>query len=154
MRAVFGLVLVIGMGLAGFAVYMVKGYIGQTQTALNAERQRTAAAVPTVEVYAMKRAIAYGETLTMDDVEVIRYAKPHLPEGVFETEEALFPQGAEELRVVTRPMEVNEPVLAVKVTEPGEIAGITSLLSPGMRAFTIKVDVTTGVSGFCRPIPE
>ena len=45
MRAVFGLVLVLGMGLAGFAVYMVKGYIGQTENALIAERQRTAAAV-------------------------------------------------------------------------------------------------------------
>jgi pilus assembly protein CpaB len=67
------------------------------------------------------------------------------------TEEELFPEGDEELRVVTRPMEINEPILAVKVTEPGDIAGITSLLSPGMRAFTINVDVQSGVSGFLRP---
>jgi pilus assembly protein CpaB len=151
MRSVFGLVLVVGMGLAGFAVYMVKGYIGQTQNALNAERQRTAGAIETVDVYAVTRAIAYGESLTMDDVTLIRYAKPHLPEGVFETTEALFPEGEDVVRVVIRPMEANEPVLAVKVTDPGEIAGITSLLAPGMRAFTIKVDVSTGVSGFLRP---
>jgi pilus assembly protein CpaB len=151
MRAVFGLVLVIGMGLAGFAVYMVKGYIGQTQSALEVERQRTAQAVETVALYAVNRSIAYGETLTMDDVELIRYAEPHLPEGIFETEESLFPDGGETLRVVIRPMEKNEPILAVKVTAPGDIAGITSLLSPGMRAFTIKVDVTSGVSGFLRP---
>ena len=151
MRSVFGLVLVVGMGLAGFAVYMVKGYIGQTQNALNAERQRTAGAIETVDVYAVTRAIAYGESLTMEDVTLIRYAKPHLPEGVFETTEALFPEGEDVVRVVIRPMEANEPVLAVKVTDPGEIAGITSLLAPGMRAFTIKVDVSTGVSGFLRP---
>ena len=151
MRAVFGLVMIVGMGLAGFAVYMVNGYVSETQVALDIERQRAALAVPTVAVYAVNRQIEYGETLTPEDVEVIQYAEPHLPEGVFLTEEELFPEGGEELRVVTRTMEANEAILAVKVTEPGDIAGITSLLSPGMRAFTINVDVQSGVSGFLRP---
>ncbi|MEJ6397202.1 Flp pilus assembly protein CpaB [Yoonia sp. 208BN28-4] len=151
MRAVFGLVLVLGMGLAGFAVYMVKGYVGQTQSALVAERERAAQAVETVEVYALNRAIAYGEELTMEDVTKIRYAKPYLPDGTFTSEEVLFPDAGESPRTVTRPMEINEPVLAAKVSEPGEIITITSLLDPGMRAFTIKVDVQSGVSGFLRP---
>ena len=151
MRAVFGLVMIVGMGLAGFAVYMVNGYVSETQVELDIERQRAAEAVPTVAVYAVTRQMKYGETLTSEDVELIQYAEPHLPEGVFRTEEALFPEGDEELRVVTRAMEINEPVLAVKVTEPGDIAGITSLLSVGMRAFTISVDVQSGVSGFLRP---
>jgi len=151
MRAVFGLVMLIGIGLAGFAVYMVNGYVSETQVALDLERQKAAEAVPTVAVYAVNRRMDYGETLTQDDVELIQYAEPHLPEGVFMTEEELFPEGDEELRVVTRTMELNEPILAVKVTEPGDIAGITSLLSPGMRAFTINVDVQSGVSGFLRP---
>lgn len=151
MRAVFGLVLVVGMALAGFAVYMVNGYVSETQVALDQERQRAAQAVPTVEVYAVNRAVKYGETLTKDDVVLISYAEPFLPEGVFRTEEELFPEGDDELRSVTRPMEINEPVLAVKVTAPGDKAGITSLLAPGMRAFTITVDVQSGVSGFLRP---
>ncbi len=151
MRAVFALVLLVGIGLAGFAVYMVQGFIEQRETELVAVRQKVAEAVPTVQVYAVNRDIEYGETLTRDDVEVIAYAEPHLPEGVFQTEEALFPEGDEELRVVTRPMQALEPILAVKVTAPGDIAGITSLLSPGMRAFTITVDVQSGVSGFLRP---
>lgn len=41
--------------------------------------------------------------------------------------------------------------MAVKVTEPGEDAGLTSRLQRGMRAYAIKVDVTSGVSGFLRP---
>ena len=151
MRAVFGLVLIVGMGLAGFAVYMVNGYVEQTQNELDEERQRAAEAVPTVKVYAVNRAMKYGETLTKDDIALIDYAEPFLPQGVFSTEEELFPSGDQELRVVTRPMEANEPILLVKVTEPGDIAGITSLLTPGMRAFTIKVDVQSGVSGFLRP---
>ena len=37
-------------------------------------------------------------------------------------------------------MEKFEPILAVKVTEPGEQAGLTGELEKGMRAFSIKVE--------------
>ena len=36
MRAVFSLVLIVGVGLAGFAVYMAKGVFGEYQDALAA----------------------------------------------------------------------------------------------------------------------
>lgn len=151
MRAVFGLVLVLGMGLAGFAVYMVKGYVSDQQTALQRERARAAQTVTTVDVVAAKRSIAFGEPLTVDDITIIKYASDFLPEGTFTTQEDLFPEGPDVQRVVVRPMEPMEPVMAVKVTAPGETAGITSRLAPGMSAFTIKVDVSSGVSGFLRP---
>jgi pilus assembly protein CpaB len=48
-------------------------------------------------------------------------------------------------------MEPNEVILAAKVTAPGEVAGISALLARGMRAFTIEVDVSSGVSGFLNP---
>ena len=151
MRAVFGLVLVLGLGLAGFAVYMVKDYMSAQEVALQRERQRAAQNVDTIEVYTVTRAVAYGEPLTIEDVAAIPYALNHLPEGVFKTEEELFPQGTDVTRVALRAMEPNEPITAVKVTDPGQPAGITSRLARGMRAFTIKVDVSTGVSGFLRP---
>ncbi len=151
MRAVFGIVLVIGLGLAGFAVYMVQGYFQQQQVALARERAVLAQQVPTVEVIAVNRAIGYGEQITKDDVKAIRYAEPFLPEGVFRTMEDLFSEGDDTYRVVLRPMENNEPILAIKVTEPGADAGLTTRLAPGMRAFAIRVDVASGVSGFLRP---
>jgi pilus assembly protein CpaB len=147
----FGLVLIVGVGLAGFAVYMAQDYLEQTQAQAEAAAARAAQAVPTVEVYAVNRAMTFGEKITPEDVEVIRYAEPYLPEGVFRTEEELFPNGLEEHRVVLRQMEPREPVLAVKVTSPGEDAGITARLGRGMRAFAISVDVSSGVSGFLRP---
>lgn len=151
MKAVFGLVLVTGLGLAGTAVWMVRSHFEQQQIALQETQAIAAAAVPTVEVFAVTRAIGYGERLTPEDVALIAYAEPFLPEGVFRTMEELFPDGPEEPRTVLRPLEVNEPILAVKVTEPGEDAGITSRLTAGMRAFAISVDATSGVSGFLRP---
>ena len=93
MRAVFGLVLVLGMALAGFAVLMVKGYVADTESALIAERQRTAQVVETVEVLAVKVPKAFGDTLMPEDLTTIRYAKEFLPEGYFATETDLFPEG-------------------------------------------------------------
>ena len=151
MRAVFGLVLLVGLSLAGFAVYMVKGYFDQQQLALAMERQAAAQIVPTIQLYALKQPVAYGDRITPDMVTLIPYVATFLPEGVFRTEEELFPEGPEVLRTALRPMETNEPLIAVKVTQPGEDAGITTRLGPGMRAFAINVDVSSGVSGFLRP---
>jgi pilus assembly protein CpaB len=151
MRSVFGLVLVAGLGLAGTAVWLVRGHLEDQSRALAQTRAVAAAATPTVEVLAVTRQLVFGEPLTPADVAPIQYAEPHLPEGVFRTMEELFPEGPDEARIVLRQMEPNEPVLAVKVTAPGEDAGITSRLAHGMRAFAISVDVASGVSGFLRP---
>ena len=161
MRMVFGLVLILGLGLAGFAVYMAKGFISTSQ-AKTAELQALAdSMVDTVQVFVVKRQIKYGERLTKDDVRLVRWPVDSIPAGIFtfpatEIEEGtpgedLFPKDSDKLRAVLRTMELNEPVLALKVTQPGKDAGITSRLTAGMRAFAIKVDVSSGVSGFLRP---
>ena len=151
MRGLFALVLLVGMGLAGFAVYMVQGFVSQQETALAQERAKTARTVPTTQIYAPTRTITYGEQILPEDVTLIDYAIAFVPEGSFATLEEIFPDGEDVPRVALRQMEINEPILAIKVTQPGRDAGITSRLSRGMRAFTIKVDVASGVSGFLRP---
>ena len=50
-----------------------------------------------------------------------------------------------------RATEKFEPVLTTRLTEPGELAGLTAKLAPGMRAFGIKVGVASGVAGFVKP---
>lgn len=150
MRMVFGLVLVVGLALAGFAVYMAQGYIARTEMALQNERAARAKAGPLVEVYVVNKALNYGDPITPDDVQLAYWPKNTLPETAFLSEETLFPAGAPS-RFVLRQMEKFEPVLAVKVTNPGEEAGLTSRLAKGMRAFAIKVDVASGVSGFLQP---
>ncbi|MFU8777835.1 MAG: Flp pilus assembly protein CpaB [Roseovarius sp.] len=151
MRVVFGLVLILGLGLAGFAVYMAKTYISGYQQQLALERQQRAPNIETIDIYVATRPLQYGEALDKDAVRLIAFPKTSLPEGVFTTAEAFFSQGEAVNRRALRRMEKNEPILAVKVTEPGAEVGITSQLERGMRAFAVKVDVTSGVSGFLRP---
>lgn len=140
MRAMFGLVLVAGVGLAGAAVYMAKGYISKTETALQHELALKAETGGLVEVYVVKKAVNYGEPLTRDDVQKSYLPKNALPENTFSDIALLFPENSTEPRYVLRQMEKFEPILAVKVTEPGEQAGLTGALEKGIRAFSIKVE--------------
>lgn len=153
MRLVFGLVMVIGMGLAGLAIYMVKDYFDTYQSELASKQAALASVVPTVEVFVTTRALRYGEKLRPEDVRVVRWPENAIPQGTFRKKEGIFSQGIEEenLRTVIRAMEKDEAVMTIKVTAPGEDAGVSSRLAKGMRAFAIKVDVASGVSGFLRP---
>ncbi|MEP3330670.1 Flp pilus assembly protein CpaB [Sedimentitalea sp.] len=158
MRAIFGLVLIVGIVLAGGAVIMAKNYITAHQVELQRERQARAAerlereaAVPLTDVYVAERSLKYGDVLTQDDVRKVRWPEDAIPDGAFTDIAKLFPPEESDDRVVLRAMEKDEAVLSLKVTAPGEDAGLTSQLARGMRAFAIRVDVASGVSGFLRP---
>ncbi|WP_136441111.1 Flp pilus assembly protein CpaB [Pacificoceanicola onchidii] len=150
MRLVFGLVLIAGLGLAGFAVYMAQNYIGAYENALEEERAKAVASIPTQEIYIATRPLAFGEQVAEEDVMLAPWPTQILPDGYFDEANPFFVQG-EGARVVVRAMEKNEAMVAVKVSEPGGDAGLTSRLERGQRAFAIKVDVASGVSGFLRP---
>ncbi|MBO6898768.1 MAG: Flp pilus assembly protein CpaB [Shimia sp.] len=150
MRAIFAAVLVVGLGIAGFAVYMAQSYIDGVEAAHAKQRDQN----PTVELvdgFVVKRAMKFGEKLSLKDVRRVRWPKAAAPAGMFTDAEVLFPDADNKKRVILRSMEEGEILLAAKLTEPGEEAGITSRLKNGERAFTIKVDVTSGVSGHLRP---
>jgi pilus assembly protein CpaB len=151
MRMVFGLVLVVGLALAGFAVYMAQGFISQTQNALAEEQAIREKSGPLVEVFVANKPLNYGDILTKDDVQLIYWPEKALPETIFRDAALLFPEDEKQPRYVVRQMEMYEPLLASKVTEPGQPAGLTGQLAKGMRAFAIKVDVDSGVSGFLQP---
>ena len=130
---------------------MAQNYISAHQAELERERAARAQMVPTVEVLVTRRQLRYGDELRAEDVRVVRWPENAIPEGAYQTAQGLFPQGPEVTRTVLRTMEKDEAILAVKVTEPGEDAGVSSRLPAGMRAFAIRVDVASGVSGFLRP---
>ncbi|MGB4827335.1 MAG: Flp pilus assembly protein CpaB [Paracoccaceae bacterium] len=178
MRAVFALVLVVGMALAGVAVYMAQNYLGQTQDALaraNALKEKTG---KLVQVYAVNKSLKFGDALTKDDVSVVYIQEKYMPAGAYKVPREgevidyaalvpvavtkgevvittptgpLFAETEDKPRFVMRGMEPNEIVLASRVTEPGQMAGLTGKLEKGMRAFQIKVDVASGVAGFVQP---
>lgn len=145
-------ILGVGLALAGFGVYMAQTYVGQTQAALVAaqSRQASVVSVQTVPVLVATRALRYGELIGTADVQLVDWPATAIPPGAFQSVDALIPDLSRP-RVALRAMEPMEPILEVKVSQPGQPAGIAAMLTPGMRAFTIRVDQNSGLSGTLRP---
>ena len=153
MKSVFSLMLLVGLILAGIAVYIVQNYVGAYQNAYREavmENQKARPAVETTQVYVANRDIRYGEELADEDFRLIPWPKDAVPEGVFNEENPIHVEG-DERRIALRAMNTNEVILASKVTEPGAPAGLISELEVGMRGYAMSVDPLMAVGGFLRP---
>ncbi|WP_151719949.1 Flp pilus assembly protein CpaB [Gemmobacter serpentinus] len=144
-------ILLAGFALAGASVYMVQQYVGQTQAQHKRDQDTLREIGQVVKVYVVNKPLNYGDVLTPEDVQTIYWPKKALPEGIFTAENPPFVEGQKDPRYVLRQFETYEPLLAVKVTEPGETAGLTNMLAPGQRAFTINFSDTAGASRLLQP---
>lgn len=158
MRMVFLLVLALGIGLAGFAVYVVSNQFETRDQQLARMQQLQQQAKPQIELVDVVVAaddIAYGDVLRRSDLKTVPWPAEFQPDGVFSSIDTLFGIEAEgdepERRIVLRAVDVNEPITVKKITGFGLDAGVAALLAEGQRAFTIRVDVASGVSGFLNP---
>ncbi|MCF6271875.1 MAG: Flp pilus assembly protein CpaB [Rhodobacteraceae bacterium] len=158
MRLVFLFVLVIGIGTAGYATLLIKnqfsGYqvrVSELENELRATREKV---VETTPVVVSSRALTFAHKLVVEDLAIIQWPSSNLPENIFTSIEALVGDEGSQPRYIKRTIDPGEPMLSSKVTNFGEDIGVTTLLEPGTRAFAIRVDVASGVSGFIQPGDE
>ncbi|MBE9477361.1 MAG: Flp pilus assembly protein CpaB, partial [Proteobacteria bacterium] len=152
MRIVFALVLIFGVALAGGAVYFASQQFNANESRIAELSRKVANNVELADVYIAATELKYGQILTKDNVKTIEWPANSIPETAFTNAEDLFGDDSEtDSRIVIRVVDEGEILLSTKVTNLGEDAGVASRLSKGMRAFTLRVDVASGVSGFLRP---
>lgn len=94
------------------------------------------------------QALQFGTELNAGMLREIAWPQDAMPAGAFAKIGDLL--GGEK-RVVLSPMEPNEPVLALKITGPGQRASLSALVGEGMKAVTIRVNDVEGVGGFVLP---
>ncbi|WGI22860.1 Flp pilus assembly protein CpaB [Amylibacter sp. IMCC11727] len=151
MRIIFALVLFMGIAIAGGAVYLAMERFNQYETALK-NKEVKVEKIDLATVFIANEELPYGTALTKEHVKAVEFPVAAVPENAFDKIEDLIGNIEEgEFRTVIRTMEKGEAILASKVTGIGEDAGVSSRLKKGMRAFAIRVDVASGVSGFLRP---
>ena len=137
MRMVFGLVLLVGVALAGGAVYMAKNYIGAYQNELARERASRQEIIPTVDVYVAQRSLKYGEALNSDDFRLVAWPETAIPEGTFVGQGSLYPEGENDLRYVLRAMEKDEAIETIrKLKERVETVYVTFFSHTNQQALT------------------
>jgi pilus assembly protein CpaB len=134
-----GVAVILGL----IAVFLANTYL------TGRERQLASSPEGMVRVAVAALPLAYGNEVTPDKVRFVNYPEASLPPGAFKTMEELLPQGKR--RVVLRPIQVNQPLLAADLTGEGQNASIAALLPDGMRAATVAITDVSGVAGFVKP---
>ena len=148
MRIFAILVLLLGAGLAGGAVFVMYGKFKEME--LRASRAPKVRTIPLVKIAVAGKQLKYGEPITAEAVRLVDWPKNAAPENSFDTIDKLFVDGAK-VRTVLRRMEPNEPILTSKVSGFGERATVAALLDSGMLAYTFSVDAVTSAGGFMLP---
>ncbi|TPI54091.1 Flp pilus assembly protein CpaB [Mesorhizobium sp. B3-1-3] len=93
--------------------------------------------------------LKFGDTLTSDKLREIAWPAGAVPTGAFKTtKDALAGEGAKQ---ALQTIGTNEPVLATKITGPGQRATLSAVLGEGMKAVSIRVNDVLGVAGFVFP---
>lgn len=137
--AVFGLL----------AVFVARAWLNSQNDArmrsMEANRGKPVAAQTLVVA---TRPLRFGMEVTADLVREVPWPDDALPAGAFRSIQTLTGNGK---RVVLTAIEPNEPVLAAKITGPGQRATLSALVGPGMKAVTIRVNDVDGVGGFALP---
>ncbi|HWP27857.1 MAG TPA: Flp pilus assembly protein CpaB [Xanthobacteraceae bacterium] len=130
------------------AVFVAQSWLNN-QAALrmkSLEAQKRPIATRTIVV--ASRPLRFGTELSKQTVREIAWPDDALPSGSFSTIDELLNQGR---RVVLTAIEQNEPILATKITGPGQRATLSAVIRDGFRAVTVRVNDVEGVGGFVLP---
>jgi pilus assembly protein CpaB len=134
-----GVALVLGL----LAVYFANVFLTQT------EQRAQVATAGTAKVAVAAVPLDYGVEVTPEKIRFVDFPTASIPPGSFRTLGDLLPAGKR--RIALRPMQVNEPILASKVTGEGQGASIAALLPDGKRAAAVRINDVSGVAGFIQP---
>jgi len=143
-------VMVVLAGVFGLlAVFVAQAWLNRQDEQLrlkNAMNQPAPAATRTIVVAASP--LRFGVPLSSSNLREVPWPEAALPEGSFASARDLLSAGK---RIVLSPVEPNEPVLASKLTGPGQRATLSAVLHEGMKAVTVRVSDIEGVAGFVLP---
>lgn len=131
-RALFMLLLSLLAGAA--AVVLAARWLGQQANS----GDRTQVLVAT-------RDLDLGQAISPASLQAIAWPSGNVPAGAFTDIKQL------EGRVVRNTIFQGEPVLEPKLAPVGTKAGLDSIIKPGHRAITVKVNEVIGVAGFLAP---
>lgn len=99
----------------------------------------------TFAVLVAKRDLPMGTRLQPDMLETVRWPKAAL------IQEPLGDWEQVQDRVIQMTVLKGEPLMVSKLAPVGEKGGLSSVLAPGQRAITVKVNEIVGVAGFALP---
>jgi pilus assembly protein CpaB len=111
----------------------------------NLEGRATSNAEPGVDVIVAANDIQVGARVEEHDVTTVRYPASALPSGTYNKRSKVMGRG------VILPISRGEFILPNKLAPENAGAGLPSLIPPGMRAVSVRVNEVVSVAGFTGP---
>jgi pilus assembly protein CpaB len=102
--------LVTALVLAISAVFLARGWLAQQVRPVVVQEER----LPTKTVVVARSQLRFGNRIGPEHVREIPWPADSLPVGAFQDVKEMFPD--EERRVVLKLIEINEPILATKLS--------------------------------------
>jgi pilus assembly protein CpaB len=130
-------ILVVAVVLGGLAALLARNWL-VSHAQSNTAGTMVVAGVP----------LSFGAVLSADNLTEIPWTAGSLPEGAFVTKRDVLKDGK---RMALSAISRNEPILRDKITGPNQLATLSTILEPGKRAVTVRVDDVRGVAGFIQP---
>ncbi|TPI13095.1 Flp pilus assembly protein CpaB [Mesorhizobium sp. B4-1-3] len=139
------LIMIVLAGVFGIlAVVLANMWLANQRSAM-----AQAGEVPRDTIVVAATTLKFGDTLSADKLREIAWPAGAVPAGAFKTtKELLAGDGSKQ---ALQAIGVNEPVLATKITGPGQRATLSAVLAEGMKAVSIRVNDVLGVAGFVFP---
>lgn len=101
--------------------------------------------VPTQPVVVAAADLQIGTALKADDLRIVAWPASDLPDGAFKSPQEIAGRG------LVSPVVKNEPILPAKLAAKEAGAGLPTVIPPGMRAVSVRVNEVIGVAGYVLP---
>lgn len=145
------LMLLVALGAAGFTAFYARNWVMAERRAALAEApiQMEPAAAPATYVLVARRNMAPGRFLKKDDLHWQSWPK----DGVADAYAVMGARAIDEFvgAVARTSIQSGEPITDTRVVHPGDRGFLAAVLDPGLRAVSVPVNATTGISGFMFP---
>ena len=134
--------------LAGAAVFLAQNWLQSQKPQIVEVPAEPQVQMATVVVAATP--LYFGNTVRREHLREIEWPAGAVPPGSFSSVDDVIGTD-DKRRVALRAIEINEPLLKSKISGFGGRASLSTILSPEMRASTIRVNDINGVAGFVLP---
>ena len=155
MRSTNILSFAVALFLAAVAVFGARNWLNEQRQELVASTRQTVerpVEEPSRTIVVASEPLRFGERITASSLDTIEWNAEVTPRGSFETiEEVIASEEEEDARYVLSAMQEGEPILQSNITNPGQRAKLSTALTPGMKAISIRVNDVLGVAGFVLP---
>ena len=132
------------------ALFVAKVWLPNSSAGASRAAAVDSPSVALTPVVAASGAVPFGQKLEAKNLTIIRMPAGSVPEGAYTSiQQVIRLDGG---APVTLAALVNhEPILPTKVSGPGAKPSVAATISPGMRAYTIKVNEVAGGGGHVLP---